>query len=165
MTDELRSSGASRAVHLERDYRTTPEELWQAWTSPERLARWLGTPAGPILHANGPTRITMGDAADDWVDVEVLHAEPPYLLELSWEFAGEPAGVLRVELVAAGDGRTRLILDHDGLHESSTGYGAGWQAFLDGPLSALFSPDAVGDWATLFDSAMPDWRARAATLS
>ena len=137
MTDDLRTSGATRAVHLERTYPTSPADLWTAWTDPDRLARWLGTPAGPILDAPAPVRIAMG-GDDDWVDVQIVQAQAPRLLELRWEFAGEPAGLLRVELTALPDGTTRLVLDHDGLTDSSTGYGAGWQAFLDGPLAALF---------------------------
>ena len=89
MTDELRTSGDRRAVHLERTYDTTPDDLWRAWTDPQRLARWLGVPAGPIVGASGPVRISMGEDENDWVDVEILRTEEPWLLELSWEFYGE----------------------------------------------------------------------------
>ena len=163
MTDELRRSGARRAVHLERDYPTGADDLWATWTDPERLARWLGTPARPILDAAGPVRISMGEDENDWVDVTVLTAQPPRLLELRWEFFGEPAGILRVELVAMGPDRTRLILDHDGLDASAIGYGAGWEAFLDGPLTACFEP-AESSWDERFAAAMPTWRDRAAAL-
>lgn len=162
MTDTLRTSGDTRAVHLERTYQASPEELWTAWTDPDRLARWLGTPAGPIIDADAPVRIAMG-GDDDWVDVLVVHADAPRLLELRWEFAGEPAGLLRVALTPVRDG-TLLVLDHDGLTDSSTGYGAGWQAFLDGPLDALFGTGA-GSWDELFEQAMPTWRERAAALA
>ncbi len=166
MTDELRTSGDRRAVHLERTYDTTPDDLWRAWTDPQRLARWLGVPAGPIVGASGPVRISMGEDENDWVDVEILRTEEPWLLELSWEFYGERAGRLRVELAVVGPNRTRLILDHDGLGASSTGYGAGWQAFLDGPLAGLISGrDAPsGSWDDHFTQAMPTWRERAAAL-
>lgn len=164
VTDELRTSGTRRAVHLERNYDTSPGDLWSAWTDPARLARWLGTPAGPIVDAPGRVRISMGDAANDWVDVQVLLAQAPRLLELSWEFVGEPAGRLRVEFVAITPNRTLLILDHDGLDASSTGYGAGWQAFLDGPLSGLVAAPGDQTWDELFSRAMPSWRERAAEL-
>lgn len=160
MTDELRSSGDRRSVHLERDYDTTPLDLWQAWTNPDRLARWLGTPAGPIVGTTGPVRISMGANENDWVDVAVVAADPPRLLQLSWEFTGEAAGRLRVQLVPITQNRTRLILDHDGLDASSTGYGAGWQAFLEGPLAALFGEPDDQAWTVRFDRALPDWRAK-----
>lgn len=163
MTDDLRTSGACRAVHLERTYPATPEELWRAWTDPDRLARWLGTPAGPIVGAPAPVRISMG-GADDWVDVQSVRADAPRLLELRWEFAGEPAGLLRVELTPLSERSTLLVLDHDGLTDSSTGYGAGWQAFLDGPLAGQFGGPADNEWDDLFSAAMPAWRARAAAL-
>lgn len=163
MTDDLRTSGATRAVHLERTYPTTQDDLWTAWTDRDRLARWLGTPAGPIIGAPTPVRISMG-GENDWVEVQIVHADAPRLLELRWDFPGEPASMLRVELTPLSDGSTLLVLDHDGLAESSTGYGAGWQAFLDGPLAGLFGGAAAADWDQLFSQAMPAWRERAAAL-
>lgn len=163
MTDDLRTSGTARAVHLERTYPTTPENLWTAWTDPDRLARWLGTPAGPIVGAAAPVRIAMG-GEDDWVDVQIVRADGPRLLELRWEFAGEPAGLLRIELTPVSERSTLLVLDHDGLTDSSTGYGAGWQAFLDGPLAALVGGPAGDGWDELFAAAMPAWQERAAAL-
>ena len=163
MIDDLRTSGAARAVHLERTYPTTPDDLWTAWTDPDRLARWLGTPTGPIVETVAPVRISMGEDANDWVDVQIVRADAPRLLELRWEFAGEPAGLLRVELTPVTGG-TLLVLDHDGLTDSSTGYGAGWQAFLEGPLAVLFGAPATGDWNELFTAAMPTWRERAGAL-
>lgn len=165
MTDHLRISGDTRTVHLERTYPATPEELWAAWTEPDRLARWLGTPAGPLLDAVAPVRLSMGEDENDWVDLAVVRADAPRLLELRWEFAGEPAGLLRVELTPITAESTLLVLDHEGLAQSATGYGAGWQAFLDGPLAKQFDGDASGDWNQLFEQAMTAWRDRAAVLA
>ena len=165
MTDRLQASGDTRAVHLERTYPTSPEELWTAWTDPDRLARWLGTPAGPLLDAVTPVRLSMGEDELDWVDLTVVRADAPRMLELRWEFAGEPAGLLRVQLTPLSEHSTLLVLDHQGLADSSTGYGAGWQAFLDGPLAELFGGNAAGDWNELFERAMPVWRDRTAALA
>lgn len=164
MTDHLRISGDTRTVHLERTYPATPEELWAAWTEPDRLARWLGTPDGPLLDAAAPVRLSMGEDENDWVDLAVVRADAPRLLELHWEFAGEPAGLLRVELTPISADSTLLVLDHEGLAQSATGYGAGWQAFLEGPLAAVFEAAAAGGWDELFMQTMPVWRERAAAL-
>ncbi|MEP7019058.1 MAG: SRPBCC domain-containing protein [Pseudonocardiales bacterium] len=159
MTDEVRSDGC---VYLERDYPATPDEVWDAWTSPERLARWLGTPAGPILGATAPVRVSLGDGEDDWADVSVISAEPPRLLELTWGFVGEPGSVLRVEIVPIDATHTRVQVEHRGLGTSAVGYGAGWQAYLDGELAGeLGQAWETSGWDARFEQALPVWRDRA----
>lgn len=160
MVDELRSDGC---VYLERDYAATPDEVWDAWTSPERLARWLGTPSGPLLGATAAVRLDLGDGEDDWADVVVSTADRPRLLELRWGFVGEPGSVLRVEIVPIDATHTRLLVEHRGLGTSAVGYGAGWQAYLDGGLAAELGERIEGsDWDERFQLALPGWRDRAA---
>lgn len=148
-------------VHLERDYRATPEQLWTAWTDPESLARWLGTPAGPLLTATTPVRMIMGDDEDQWVDIQVVTAEPPRLLELTWDFPGLTGSRLRVEFKVIDTDRTRVIVDHNNLGTSATGYGAGWQAYLEGALAAHFGEPIKETWDELFARNLPQWRERA----
>jgi uncharacterized protein YndB with AHSA1/START domain len=78
----------------------------------------------------------MGDADDQWVDVRVLTADRPNLLELAWDFPGESSTVLRVRFEAIDADRTRLVLDHN----NST-------------------------WEQRFDEYLPAWRERAAQLT
>lgn len=166
MTDDLRPSGATtRAVHLERDYRATPEQLWDAWTSPQRLARWLGTVAGPLLGATAPVRMILGDGDDQWADVRIRSADRPRSLELSWDFPGESGSVISVRFVPLSDTHTRLVIDHSGLADAATGYGAGWQAYLEGGLAGLFDSSVDVDWDRRFLSCLGVWRERAAALA
>lgn len=163
MTDELRPSQTGLRVHLEREYDATPEELWDCWTDPVRLARWLGRPDRALLGATDPVLMVMGDGDDQWVRVRVLAADEPRALTLEWEFPGVSGSRLSVELIALGPGRTRVVLDHDGLGASSTGYGAGWQAYLEGGLRRETSgADGEPDWEQRFTRALPAWRERAA---
>jgi uncharacterized protein YndB with AHSA1/START domain len=127
-----------------------------------RLARWLGQPDGPVLGTADPVRMVMGDADDQWVRVQVLEADPPRRLTLAWEFPGGTGTQLRVELVAVGPQRTRLVLDHDGLGTSATGYGAGWQAYLEGGLMRETGQTVDPAWQPRFERALPIWRHRAA---
>jgi uncharacterized protein YndB with AHSA1/START domain len=158
--DEFRSDAT---VYLEREYPATPDELWEAWTSPERLGRWLGKPAGPVLDAAGPVRLTLGDGADEWADVTVIAADRPRLLELSWAFEGESGSVLRVEIEPIDSSRTRLLVVHRDLGSSAVGYGAGWEAYLDGELAGeLGQPWEASGWDVRFETALPVWRERAA---
>ncbi|MGH3305234.1 MAG: hypothetical protein ACRDOK_26930 [Streptosporangiaceae bacterium] len=73
--------------------------------------------------------------------------------------------MLRVEITAAAAGHTRLIIDHRGLGTSTTGYGAGWQAYLDGRLRAEIGIAAAESWDTLFARALPAWQQRDASLA
>ena len=165
MPDEIRDSGGERTIHLERVYAASPAEMWQAWTDPIRLTRWLGHPAGSLLGAAAPVRLRLGDDPDQWADVRVLRAVEPRLLELAWDFPGQSGSVLRVEIVPIAAGQSRLIIDHRGLGGSSTGYGAGWQAYLDGSLRAETGVAADESWDTLFARALPAWQRRAASLT
>jgi uncharacterized protein YndB with AHSA1/START domain len=153
-------------VHLEREYDATAEQLWRAWTDPGRLARWLGSVSGPLLGADRPVRMAMGDEDDQWVDLQVLTADEPRLIELAWDFAGQVGSRLRVELVVVSPGRTRVVLDHVGLGDAATPYGAGWEAYLDGALPAELAGrvDPLS-WADRFAAALPSWRERASASS
>ena len=72
-----------------RRYEAQVDEVWQALTEPESLARWLAPPPG----------------------VTVLRAEPQRLLELDWSPPGEPPSTVRIALHADGES-TVLVLEH-----------------------------------------------------
>lgn len=164
MNDELSRNGSAVGVHLERDYDGTPDELWQCWTDPERLMRWLGKPAQALLAAAGTVRLILGDGEDQWADVRVLAADRPRMLKLEWDFPGQSGTELTVEFVALSPGRTRVVVNHDGLGESATGYGAGWQAYLEGGLRRETGDGVESVWEERFAAALPDWRIRAAAI-
>ena len=48
VTDATRNGKPARRVTLQRRYDTTPEDLWDALTSPERLPRWLLPVSGEL---------------------------------------------------------------------------------------------------------------------
>jgi uncharacterized protein YndB with AHSA1/START domain len=160
VADELCDFDTNPGVHLERDYAASPEELWDAWTEPKRLARWLCTSAAPFLESTGPVRLLLGDAEDQWVDVRVLVAEPPHRLELAWSFAGEVNSLLRVRIDRVSESMSRVAVDHAGLGRATIGYGAGWQAYLE-MLGGQFESTIVKPWDELFEECLPIWRERA----
>jgi uncharacterized protein YndB with AHSA1/START domain len=127
----LRRDGERYAVRFERRYEHAPAELWSALTEPARLRRWLG--ADVVDGEIGPS----GEFTFRWEDetqfsrCRVLVWEPTSTLELAWGFSGEPDSVVRFELAPAG-AATVLTLDHRLLPaDQASGYGAGWQAYLD----------------------------------
>jgi uncharacterized protein YndB with AHSA1/START domain len=155
----VRRDGAFGAVRFERVYDAAPEQLWEAWTSPDRLGRWLGATVVGALALGAKARLVWGDDPDSQVDLVVTELTPPRLLEWQWTIHGQSPTLLRVELSPAPGG-TLLVLDHARLPAPMfTGLAAGWHAYLD----ALAAGDAAG-WEGRWTELLPAYRARVAEL-
>lgn len=147
--------GERRHVHFERRYAAPIERVWDALTSPQRLARWL-TPTmvdpgvgGRIEHDFGDEGVCGGD---------ILQWQPPYLLEYQWHFPGEGESVVRFSLEADGPDATRLTLDHRRLDRAQApGYGAGWHAHLD-VFAAEVEATPPPSWDERFAALLPRYR-------
>jgi uncharacterized protein YndB with AHSA1/START domain len=107
-----------------RSYDTSVEDLWDALTTPERLARWF-YPIEGELEPGGRYHL-VGNAAGS-----ITHCEPPTALDLTWE-TGPGTSWLTVRLAPDGRG-ARLTLEHIA-HRDAIG-----EEFL-----AQFGPGAVG---------------------
>jgi uncharacterized protein YndB with AHSA1/START domain len=146
----------ARAVQLTRTFRTLVDDLWDAVTSPVRLPRWF-LPVSGELRLGGRYQLE-GNAGGT-----ITTCDPPRLLFLTWEFAGEVSWV-EVRLAAEADGRSRLTLTHivpADAHWEKYGPGAtgvGWELGLVG-LALHLSPDGAEpfDEAAFFGS--PEGRA------
>ncbi len=100
-------AGTDRTMTLRRHYRAGVDDVWQACTDPERLARWL-TPVSGDLRPGGRFQL-QGNAGG-----EILRCEPPRVLTVTWESpGGQPVTRVEAVLAAAGDG-TDLELRHSG---------------------------------------------------
>lgn len=86
-----------------RTYDTDIEDLWEAITTKQRLARWFAVVEGD-LELGGRYQIT-GNASGT-----ITRCEPPRALELTWEIMGGTSWV-HVRLTRAGE-RTTLQLEH-----------------------------------------------------
>ena len=123
-----------RVVTAMRTYGTSPEDLWDAITRPERLARWFSTVTGD-LRLGGRFKTT------DSVSGTVTRCDPPKTLAVTWEAWGDVSWV-EVQLMPAPDGGTSLKVEHslsrrffDRLHWRRFGAGAtgvGWELWLLG---------------------------------
>jgi uncharacterized protein YndB with AHSA1/START domain len=155
----LRADGDRRALRFERRFAVPAEELWDALTSPERLAGWLA-PGSVGSGAGTDIRLDFGEGGI--VTGRVVRWEPPSVLEYEWHFDGETESVVRFELFPAGEG-TLLVLDHRALAAGhAAGYGAGWHAHLASLSDWLENRD--GSWDERFGAALPHYREAAATL-
>jgi uncharacterized protein YndB with AHSA1/START domain len=167
VTDQERDGRPARAVVASRDYDTTPDDVWDAITNPERIPRWF-LPVTGELRLGGRYQL-QGNAGGT-----VTRCEPPRHLALTWEFGGEVSWVT-VELTEV-NGRTHLQLEHiayvDDARWNQYGPGAvgvGWDMTLMGLDRHLASgeandPQAFMAWCVSDDGknfihrSSDDWR-------
>jgi uncharacterized protein YndB with AHSA1/START domain len=155
----VRRDADGPAVRFERRYAAAPEDMWDAWTRPERIARWLGAAleGGPV-EPGAVLTLVWGPDADSRVGLVVTALEPPRRLEWEWTINGEPPTTLRVDLLPDGDG-TLLVLDHSRLPAAQVaGLSSGWHDFLD--VLATGEESADDRWREL----LPAYREQVAAL-
>ena len=85
-------------------YSTTPDDLWDAITSPERLPRWF-LPVTGDLKPGGRYQLK-GNAGG-----EILVCEPPRRLKVTWEYGGEVSW-LEVIIAPSPNNGASLTLEH-----------------------------------------------------
>jgi uncharacterized protein YndB with AHSA1/START domain len=137
-----------------RVYDTTVDDLWEAITTPERLARWF-LPVEGDLKLGGKYQL-QGNAGGT-----ITRCDPPKALDLTWEFAGAMSWV-NVRLTPEGR-KARMTLEHIAHlagpgeeHFKNFGPGAtgiGWDLALDSGLArhvgnpgVALDPKAVEAW-------------------
>jgi uncharacterized protein YndB with AHSA1/START domain len=131
-----------------RSYDTTVEDLWDAISTPTRLARWFASVEGD-LRLGGRYAIA-GNASGT-----ITRCERPEAVDLTWEYAGTTSWVT-VRLAPHGD-QTRLTLEHiahkDGAGAAAEHFkqfgpaatGVGWDLWLHGLEQHLIRPTAALD--------------------
>ncbi|MEU6716494.1 SRPBCC family protein [Nonomuraea sp. NPDC046802] len=145
------TTGARKNMLLRRHYDADIEDVWQACTEAERLARWFLPVTGDLRL--GGTYQLQGNAGG-----EILRCEPPHVLRVSWLF-GENPGFSEVEVrLSAKDGGTLFELHHTAEvpQEMWTRYGpgsvgVGWDLSLLG-LALYLSGGAKVDEETFHET-------------
>jgi len=148
---EVSTSGESVSVHLTRSYDSPVEEVWDAITEPERIARWL-YPISGDLRVGGSFQLE-GNAGGD-----ILECEPPNRLKVTF---GGPTSHVELRLTSNASGDTVFDLEHTvPLEMAGSGAGAlfvgpGWDGALmslglylqghvaEDPVAAASSPEAL----------------------
>jgi uncharacterized protein YndB with AHSA1/START domain len=116
------------AVRVEDVYDTGIDDLWDACTTPERLARWIARVSGD-LREGGEIQAVFASTWTGPARIEVCSA-PRHLL-LTLEPGTEDETELEAWLTEEG-AMTRLVVEERGLPVSKLHFhGAGWQAHLD----------------------------------
>ena len=145
------------AVRVEDVYDTDVADLWEACTTPERLARWIAVISGD-LRVGGTIEASLTSTWTGPARIEVCDA--PNHLRLTMEPGTEDETELEAWLSEEGSG-ARLVVEERGLPlDKLHFYGAGWQAHLEdlGRSLAGDSPAHAERWTE--QTPAPAWRQR-----
>lgn len=118
------------------------ERVYEYFTRPEAIVRWMGDYALLEAHAGGRFELDVRGAP---VRGRYLELDPPQRLMISWGYAGSqqlPPGASTVEVrLIPQPGGTRVELEHRDLPEQEQpGHSTGWTHYL-----ARLTAAAAGD--------------------
>lgn len=137
-------------VRIEDVFDAPIDDMWEACTQPERLARWIADVSGDLRPGGQfQARFTTG-----WEGVGRVEAcEPPHRLVVVTREEGAPDDqVIEATLTPEG-GRTILVVEERGLPaDHLPGYGAGWQVHVEDLKAHLAGDDRCdlgARWAAL----------------
>ena len=145
------------AVRVEDVYDTDIDDLWQACTAPERLARWIAQVDGD-LRVGGTVRAVFTSTWTGALRVEMCAA--PHHLLLTSEPGTDEEGQIEAWLTVEGD-RTRLVVEERGLPTPHLPFHAsGWRVHLEdlGRSLAVGGPVHPEGWSSR--AGAPSWKAR-----
>jgi uncharacterized protein YndB with AHSA1/START domain len=145
-------AGEARVITVSRTYPAGIEDVWDALTDPERIARWF-LPITGDLRLGGTYQLE-GNAGG-----EIRACEPPRRLQVTWIFGEEPgpddSSIVEVRLKPASEGDTVLVLEHTAVVPPEMwdqfgpgAVGVGWDLALVG-LAAHLAGVELGDPAQL----------------
>jgi uncharacterized protein YndB with AHSA1/START domain len=163
VTGEILPDDPGYLLEFDEVYDTYPDDLWEAITTPDRLARWMAVYRGEF-RLGGHWQAMRLDG-EVYCDGEVTSCERPVGFTTTWTVVGEQPTIVTVQLEPEGS-RTRLRLRHE--HVTRLETGAGWHAYLEGLTGHLADPAAERDregWARRFDELEPAYAARFAALT
>jgi uncharacterized protein YndB with AHSA1/START domain len=116
---------SGHAVRIERTYAAPAEEVFDAWTSPEVMRRWLHceadweTPEAEVdLRVGGKVRVVMRqpDGTEAEMHGEYTLIDRPTRLVMTWTFHDDPSNEQLIELsFSEADGATRVLLVNSGI--------------------------------------------------
>jgi uncharacterized protein YndB with AHSA1/START domain len=122
--------------------RATPEQVWDAITKPEFTSKYFyGSVIDSTWKAGAPYVGWAADRSQQYVDGEVLEADPPRRLQHTWrslydeESAAEPHSRVTWEIEPQDGGVTKLTVVHDQLEaapKTAAGVSGGWMFVLSG---------------------------------
>jgi uncharacterized protein YndB with AHSA1/START domain len=138
MTDEPKSEPykhQGRTIRAEIETSATPQQAWEAWADPEKIAHWFVDRASGEAKPGG-AMTWFFDEFGYVLPYKVVDATPGKLFVLKWEASpGMPAGILEVTIERKG-GVTHVRLVNSGFREDAAwndeyeGVVSGWKMSL-----------------------------------
>ena len=145
------------AVRVEDVYDTDIEDLWQACTTPERLARWIAHVSGD-LHQGGTVHAVF---TSTWTGPARIDAcDAPHHLLVTTQPDTDDEAEIEAWLTQEGD-KTRLVVEERGLPLGGLHFhGAGWQVHLEDLARSLATGGGAhpGGWSE--QQPAPAWHQR-----
>jgi uncharacterized protein YndB with AHSA1/START domain len=99
------AAGQARTALVRASYPAAIDDVWAAWTTPNRLDRWF-LPVSGDLRVGGTFQLE-GNAGG-----EIKRCEPPRLLAVTWVYGDRPVDEVELRLSEGEDGTTTLELEH-----------------------------------------------------
>jgi uncharacterized protein YndB with AHSA1/START domain len=130
-------------VRIERMFPAPAEDVFDAWTSPEVMRRWLhpgpdwATPEAEVdLRVGGEVRVVMRrpDGSEVEAKGEYTAIDRPHRLVMTWTFGDEPSNEQLLELsFTESEGSTTVLLVNTGIStgERRDAQDWGWRGCLD----------------------------------
>jgi uncharacterized protein YndB with AHSA1/START domain len=126
VTNDSKRTG--RVIELTIDIDATLEEVWQALTTGEGIARWFG-PYAAVTPGEGGSVSVGWDPNEMW-DTPITVWDPMRRMQTASEMPSKAGGVVRLAVdyyVEAHGGRVRVRLVHSGFDDSDS-----WDNYIDG---------------------------------
>ena len=133
----------AREVRIERTFDASPEEVFDAWTSPEVMRRWFHvgpdweTPEAEVdLRVGGKFRVRMRrpDGTEAMIAGEYTEIDRHHTLVLTCTFSDDPGNEQLIELrFSESAGSTTVVLVNSGIStdERRDAQDDGWHGCLD----------------------------------
>ena len=151
----MRADQGTGVVRTESRFDTSAEDLWEALTTPERLARWIGDVAGD-LRPGGSFTATF---TSHWEGTGVVEVCEPHRRLRTRMDGEEGQTVMEATLEEQGDG-VLLMIEERGLPLTNlSAYGAGWQVHVEDLGHHLDGLEQT-DWLERWQELIPDFRAQ-----
>jgi uncharacterized protein YndB with AHSA1/START domain len=134
--------------------RATPEQVWDGITKPEFTSRYFyGSVMDSTFEVGSHYHGWAADRSQQYVDGEVLEADPPNKLVTTWRAlyddvcAAEPHSRVTWQIEQAGEGVTKLTVVHDQLEaapQTAANVAGGWSFVLSGLKTLLETGEPLG---------------------
>jgi uncharacterized protein YndB with AHSA1/START domain len=137
------SEDTARVVRIERTFDSSAEDVFDAWTSEEVIARWFRPREGwreadaeVDLRVGGRIRVVMRTPDGEPVGAEGEYTliERPRRLAFTWSFDDDPSNQQLIELeFTEREGATRVLFVNSGISEAERRDSQydGWSTCLD----------------------------------